>query len=544
MVRLLGIAVAGAFLCGEALTQQPVAQPRFEIADVHVSAKTSAPRMRSFLAPSGRYEIRSATMVDLIQAGYSFEPDKILGGPNWLETDRFDVVALARAGAAQETLRAMLRSLLADRFKLVVHNENKPVPAYVLRAGAKPLLKPANHSGDAGCKPEAPSASLPEGAVRGTMMGVPAVIGPDRTIRYICRNVTMAAFAETIPSLPGANIAYRPVPVLDRTGLQGTWDFELRWSFAPALALPEVGEPSGWISIFNAMEKQLGLKLEKEPVPTPAIVVDSVNERPTANPPGVAAALPVISLPEKFDVAAIKPTEPGPGAPRLPRYQVQPGGKLVVEAMTLSALVNRALAGGDPVVGLPDWAGGERFDIIAEPPPTSAVLDTETVAPMLHALLVERFKLATRTEKRPVSVYELVESQPKMKKADPENRAHCTNGPAEQDTPPALARMIRCQNTTMAQFADQLRSLASGAIDLQVVDATQFAGAWDFSLSFSPPALLRPRPAGPEAEASTPNGAISIFDALKKQLGLTLQKGTREMPVIVVDRLEKKPTDN
>jgi len=83
---------------------------------------------------------------------------------------------------------------------------------------------------------------------------------------------------------------------------------------------------------------------------------------------------------------------------------------------------------------------------------------------------------------------------------------------------------------------------------LPVVDATRLAGAWDFTVAFSPAQRMSPAAAAGDSddspEASDPNGAVSIFSALKKQLGLELRAGKRIMPVIVVDRLEKKPTDN
>jgi uncharacterized protein (TIGR03435 family) len=540
MARVIDIGFVGILVCGGAFAQPSSAPLRFEIADVHVSAEAAA-RMRSSLSRGGQYELRSATMLDLIRTGYGVEQDRILGGPRWLETDRFDVVAEAPAGAGEETLRTMLRSLLVDRFELVVHNDTKPLPAYVLKAGGKPSLKTANNEGDAGCKLEAPSASLQEGAIRANILGVQTVLGADRTIHLFCRNVTMAAFAEAIPGLPAVNLGNHPV--LDRTGLKGAWNFDFRWTFAPNLLLADQG---GSISIFDAIEKQLGLKLETEPVPTPVIVVDRVNQKPTANPPGVARAFPAVPAPEKFEVAAIKPVDSGFGPPR---FEIQPGGQLSVRRMTLSALVNRALAGGDAVVGLPDWTGGERFDITAKAPPAAAALGPETVKTMLLALLVERFKLATHAEKRAVPVYQLVAVHPKMKKADPEGRTRCANEPPAPGMPLTLSRLIRCQNTTMAQFADQLRGLASSSIiDLPVVDATRLAGAWDFTVAFSPAQRMSPAAAAGDSddspEASDPNGAVSIFSALKKQLGLELRAGKRIMPVIVVDRLEKKPTDN
>jgi uncharacterized protein (TIGR03435 family) len=101
---------------------------RFGIADIHASPHSSSPQaqfMRVGFYRGGRYEIRSATMVDLVSTAYGVDPDKVLGGPNWLELDRFDMLATAPAGTTPEVLRTMLQALLAERFKLVVHIDKR-----------------------------------------------------------------------------------------------------------------------------------------------------------------------------------------------------------------------------------------------------------------------------------------------------------------------------------------------------------------------------------------------------------------------------------
>jgi uncharacterized protein (TIGR03435 family) len=110
---------------------------------------------------------------------------------------------------------------------------------------------------------------------------------------------------------------------------------------------------------------------------------------------------------------------------------------------------------------------------------------------------------------------------------------------------------------TLAQFASLLPNIAGGYIRTPVVDETGIEGAWDFTLSFSPAGmanggggrgvLLRGGDAGPaggEAMASDPGGGLSLFDAVSKQLGLKLEMQKRPMPVLVIDRVEQKPTDN
>jgi uncharacterized protein (TIGR03435 family) len=88
-----------------------------------------------------RYELRHANMAELVATAWSVEPDHVVGGPGWLEMDRFEVIARTPVGSTSEPLRLMLRTLLADRFGLVIHNDRKPLPAYVLAVGKRPQLK-------------------------------------------------------------------------------------------------------------------------------------------------------------------------------------------------------------------------------------------------------------------------------------------------------------------------------------------------------------------------------------------------------------------
>src|SRR6516162_5000579 len=164
---------------------------------------------------------------------------------------------------------------------------------------------------------------------------------------------------------------------------------------------------------------------------------------------------------------------------------------------------------------------------------------------MLRALLVERFKLSTHTEERPVTAYTLTAAKPRLKKADPSNRAGCKEGPPPaakdpRDANPVLSRLVTCQNMTMAQFADLLPGLAPGYLRTPVQDATGLEGAWDFSVNFSPVGLVqgggpggrggdvRPQASGADGPGATdPNGAVSLFDAINKQLGLKLEMQKR-----------------
>jgi uncharacterized protein (TIGR03435 family) len=112
--------------------------------------------------------------------------------------------------------------------------------------------------------------------------------------------------------------------------------------------------------------------------------------------------------------------------------------------------------------------------------------------------------------------------------------------------------VLNCQNITMAQFVDRLRT-AGPELSFGVLDATAIEGGWDFSLTFSllingMPIMVRgggdAGPAGGGPTATDPNGGLTIFEAVEKQLGLKLEKQKRTMPVIVIDHIEQKPTEN
>src|ERR1700722_2503336 len=112
---------------------------KFEIADVHLSPHTSRPIVQGPFHVTGRYELRFASMLDLVRIAYGVDPEKVFGGPSWLEMTRFDVFAKTPPGANDESRALMLQALLADRFHLVVHKDSKPMAGYGLTAGKHPL---------------------------------------------------------------------------------------------------------------------------------------------------------------------------------------------------------------------------------------------------------------------------------------------------------------------------------------------------------------------------------------------------------------------
>lgn len=209
----------------------------------------------------------------------------------------------------------------------------------------------------------------------------------------------------------------------------------------------------------------------------------------------------------------------------------------------------------------PKWLDEERFDILAKLP-SDDVAGAKSKAPqelkeqqqqMLRALIEERCKMKYHWETRPVTAYHLVAANPKLTPADPKARTRCDEGPGPDGKDPRLAnpvvnRLLTCRNMTMGQFGVLLQSLARDYIYNPVLDDTGLKGSYNFTLSFSSSFFTTsaaggpPPPDGPQ-QAAEPNGAISLTDAVKNQLGLKLEKQKRPLPVLVIDHIEE-PTAN
>jgi uncharacterized protein (TIGR03435 family) len=164
---------------------------------------------------------------------------------------------------------------------------------------------------------------------------------------------------------------------------------------------------------------------------------------------------------------------------------------------------------------------------------------------MLQKLLVERFNIKAHMEDRPVSAFTMTATkQVKLQKADPQNRTNCK--PGSSATNPILNRLITCYNVTLSQFAKLLEVMAPGYVQAPVKEATGIEGNWDFSISFSAIPLL---PGGifdpnKSSDANEPNGSLTLPEAMQKQLGLRLEMRKRPLPVLVIDHIDEKPTDN
>lgn len=513
----------------------------FSVADIHQSPPVEFPGVDGGNLRGERYDIRQATMLDLIVKAYGVEPDSVQGGPSWLEWNRFDIVAKAPAETPPATLNLMLQALLKERFNLVVRKGTAPLPAYVLRPGkVAPKLKGAAAGEDFSCR-------RPDGQAPGT---------PPQNFVH-CQNATMDQFAQQLHDFASD---YLHKPVVNATGLDGAFDFDLHWYGVRAVGRPG----SDGTTLFDAVEKQLGLILTLETAPRPVLIVDSANEVPTPNRAGIEKSLPP-PPPLKFEVASIKPSKPDTREGGQMR-----GDQLNVQGITLHDMMVFAwdLNPGDreELVNAPKWLEADRFDILAkvatedhgDGPSEPPQLEDQELKVMVQSLLEDRFQMNIHWENRPVTSYTLTAVSPKLTRADPKARTKCFDGPGPDGKDPRLVnpvlnRLLTCQNLTMAQFADRLRYVANGYIHYPVQDATGLAGGWDLTLSFSGISQLlpgggggSPPPDGGSANtmASDPNGAVSLFDAVKRELGLKLEKVQRPEPVLVIDHVEEHPSAN
>src|SRR4051794_33034198 len=216
------------------------AQPAFEVADVKPNRSGEA-RMSVDMQPGGKFTARNVPLKVLIALAYHVR--ELSGGPPWLETERFDIVAkAAETTASQDDVRRMLRTLLSQRFGLVTHTEQKPAAAFALVRGKT-----------------APKLQRSDAALLSEHRCVPGR-GPSGQRHVECRHIAMSVLADYLQELAPVDL---PSPVVDQTGLEGEYDFVLDWMpAAPPASDPQdaVTPPSdGGPTIFDAVELQLGL---------------------------------------------------------------------------------------------------------------------------------------------------------------------------------------------------------------------------------------------------------------------------------------------
>jgi uncharacterized protein (TIGR03435 family) len=279
--------------------------PHLEFEVASVKTNTSGPTMMMMRTLPSSFNVTNLPLRMLITQAYRLSSYQFVGGPSWIDSARFDINAKAPAGSTPNQTMLMLRGLLADRFKLKVHAETREVPIYALvlaRSDGKLGPKLTKTTDDCQKVQEERQAAIKAaGGGLGRGRGpLPPGIMPAPGERPICTTsmnatpptgggppvITMRAGGQTIAALARTLSSNLNRHVIDRTGLEGLYDYELQYAMQQAgltTTQPGGNTPAAPIddgpTIFDSL-RELGLKLESERGPVEHLVIDSV-ERPT-----------------------------------------------------------------------------------------------------------------------------------------------------------------------------------------------------------------------------------------------------------------------
>ena len=266
--------LGGARLHGQA--PAAAAAPSFEVASVKPNASGASLQSYDF-RPGDRVTIVNLSLRALIRFAYRpIDAARIVGGPSWIDNDRFDITAKAAAPTSPAQLTLMLRTLLADRFQLAAHTETRDDSIYALViARSDGRLGPNLHPAAADCatlRATAPAGwAQPNGSNPcGNLGGIPPGAMIVRGVPLIQLGVLAGEVGRKI---------------VDKTGLTGNFDWDLTWTPQASQERPfdrqrfPTVDPDG-PSIFTALQEQLGLKLESQRDMSEFLVIDGV-ERPS-----------------------------------------------------------------------------------------------------------------------------------------------------------------------------------------------------------------------------------------------------------------------
>jgi uncharacterized protein (TIGR03435 family) len=254
LLELAALALPG-LMAGQ--TQNPgAAAPSFEVASIkpNKGAGNGSSVLRD---QSGNFTAQNATLKMLIMSAlcYDVRDFQVVGGPGWIGSERYDILAKPAGKPGRAEFQQMVRTLLAERFQLKLHQESRELPIYLLTI-AKNGPKLTEWKDTIG-----PTCSRVGG-------------------KLTCQKATMTILAGSLARLLGRS-------VVDQTGLDGNYDFKLEWS-PDEFQVPgpsEVGQPRPAAdptgpSMFTALQTQLGLKLEPGKGPVPILVIDDAQKPP------------------------------------------------------------------------------------------------------------------------------------------------------------------------------------------------------------------------------------------------------------------------
>jgi uncharacterized protein (TIGR03435 family) len=214
----------------------------FEVASVKPVNPPAGPHMVSLIVSHGKLSIEAAELRQIVGLAYAIQRVRVQGGPVWADSDQFDIVAKAEnPDTTRDEIRSMLQTLLAERFKLVVHRETKQVSGYTLVLG----------KGGSKLKEAAPDKKS----------GFSNTVTPTGEQLTVVEASPLRILVNMLANTLGG-------PVVDKTGLDKLYDYTFQW-------------PSPDSSLSTSLD-QLGLKLETRREPVEVLVMDRA-ERPSAN---------------------------------------------------------------------------------------------------------------------------------------------------------------------------------------------------------------------------------------------------------------------
>lgn len=269
-------------LCLLVALSAALAQPKFEVASIKRCAGDAAPGERggrNVGEPSpGRLNLDCQTVIGLINMAYTIFADgrvhpranvPISGGPPWIESERYSINATVDSAQNQAEMRGpLMQALLAARFGLRMHRETKQIPVYALTVAKGGPKLPRFQEGS--CNPIDLTA-FPPVVPENPCPSLGSMQGP---------NVTVEAKGSTVADFCRFFLARLDLPVIDKTGLSGKFNFHLVYAPDGGGDTPSNDVPAA--SIFTALQRQLGLKLEKSTGPGQFLVIDHI-ERPSEN---------------------------------------------------------------------------------------------------------------------------------------------------------------------------------------------------------------------------------------------------------------------
>jgi len=231
------------------LSASAVQNPPSAFEVISVKPSNADPNSSGIDTRNGRIHGYNVTLKRCIMGAYGVGPNQVVGGPEWLDSDRFEINAKVEENVGGRSLDTMFQTLLVERFKLVIHREMKPTDAYVLELrDNRPKLEKGNGQG----------ATTDNG--RG---------------HIVATNASMDRFAEILSRQMDR-------PVLNRTGLDGVFNVNLLWTADNRSARADDNAANQPPTIFTAIQEQLGLRLRAQKVPVEVIVIDYA-EKPEPN---------------------------------------------------------------------------------------------------------------------------------------------------------------------------------------------------------------------------------------------------------------------